>query len=60
MLCLYLVAGGIMQVVCWDQRSLKGMTMIFAGQEIPFIIFRSNEIYIYFKTNKKIPINLLK
>ena len=34
--------------------------MIFAGQENPFIIFRRKEIYIYFKTNIKIPINLLK
>ena len=40
--------------------TLKGLTMIFAGQENPFIIFRSKEIYIYFKTNIKIPINLLK
>ena len=39
---------------------LKGLTMIFAGQENPFFIFRSKEIYIYFKTNIKIPINLLK
>ena len=29
--------------------------MIFAGQENPFIIFRSKEIYLYFKTNNKIP-----
>ena len=34
--------------------------MIFAGQENPFIIFRSKEINMYFKTNNKIPINLLK
>ena len=39
---------------------LKGLTMIFAGQENPCIIFRSKEVYIYFKTNIKIPINLLK
>ena len=32
--------------------------MIFAGQENPFI--KSKETYIYFKTNNKIPINLLK
>ena len=38
----------------------KGLTMIFAGQENPLIIFRSKEIYVYFKTNNKIPINLLK
>ena len=38
---------------------LKGLAMIFAGQENPFIIFRSKEIYIYFKTNDKIPIYLL-
>ena len=37
-----------------------GLTMIFAGQKNPFIIFRSKEMYIYFKTNNKIPINLLK
>ena len=35
--------------------TLKGLAMIFAGQENPFIIFRSKEIYIYFKTNSKIP-----
>ena len=29
--------------------------MIFAGQENPFIILRIKEIYIYFKTNNKIP-----
>ena len=40
--------------------NFKGLAMIFAGQENPFIIFRSKEIYIYFKTNNKIPINLLK
>ena len=34
---------------------LKGLAMIFAGQENPFIIFRSKEIYIYLKTNNKIP-----
>ena len=39
---------------------LKGLAMIFACQENQFIIFRSKEIYIYFKTNNKIPINLLK
>ena len=39
---------------------LKGMAMIFADQENPFIIFRSKEINIYFKKNNKIPINLLK
>ena len=36
---------------------LNGLAMIFACQENPFIIFRSKEIYIYFKTNNKIPIN---
>ena len=41
-------------------KYLKGLTMIFAGQENPFIIFRSKEMYIFFKTNNKIPINLLK
>ena len=39
---------------------LKGLTMIFAGQENPYIIFRSKEMYIYIKANNKIPINLLK
>ena len=39
---------------------LKGLAMIFAPQENLLIIFRSKEIYIYFKTNNKIPINLLK
>ena len=37
------------------QLYLKGLDIIFAGQENTFIIFRSKEIYIYFKTNKKIP-----
>ena len=41
-------------------KTLKGLAMIFADQENPFIIFRSKEINIYFKTNTKIPINLLK
>ena len=40
--------------------NLKGLAMIFPGQENPFIIFRNNEIYMYSKTNNKIPINLLK
>ena len=48
------------QAIRPDGESLKGLTMIFTGQENPFIIFRSKEIYIYFKTNIKIPINLLK
>ena len=39
---------------------LKGLAMIFTDQENPFIIFRSKEINIHFKTNTKIPINLLK
>ena len=34
--------------------------MIFVGQENTFIIFRSKKINIYFKTNNKISINLLK
>ena len=38
---------------------LKGLTIIFAGQENPFIIFRRKEIpkeiYIYIKTNKNNP-----
>ena len=42
------------------RKKLKGLAMIFAGQENPYIIFRSKEIYIYFKRNSKIPINLLK
>ena len=39
---------------------LKGLAMIFAGQENPFIIFRSKKIYIYVRKHNKIPINLLK
>ena len=39
---------------------LKGLAMIFPGQENPFIIFRSKEIYIYSKTNNEIPIYMLK
>ena len=39
---------------------LKGLTMIFAGQENQFIIFRNKKTYIYFKTNNNIPINLLQ
>ena len=39
---------------------LKGLSMIFPGQENPFIIFRSKEIYIYPKINNKIPIYLLR
>ena len=39
---------------------LKGLTTIFAGQENPFIIFWSKEIYMYYKTNNKIPINLVE
>ena len=39
---------------------LKGLAMTFAGQENPFVIFRSKEIYIYFKTNNKFPMNLQK
>ena len=38
----------------------KGTDHDFSGQENPFIIFRSKEIYIYFKTNNKLPLNLLK
>ena len=33
------------------QSLLKRLAMIFAGQENTFIIFRSKEIHIYFKTN---------
>ena len=39
---------------CSFTAILKGLAMIFAGQKNPFIIFRSKEIYIYFKTNNKI------
>ena len=39
---------------------LEGLAMIFAGQENTFIIFRSNDINIYFKKYNKIPLNLLK
>ena len=42
------------------RQKLKGLAMILAGQENPFIIFRSKKIYIYFKTNNKIPMNLMK
>ena len=35
--------------------NLKGLAIIFAGQENTFVIFTSKEIYIYFKTNKKSP-----
>ena len=45
---------------CNGLTDLKGLAMIFPGQENPFIIFRSKEIYIYSKTNNKISINLLK
>ena len=31
---------------------LKGLTMIFADQENPFIIFRSKEMYIYVTQRK--------
>ena len=34
---------------------LKGLAMIFADKENPFIILRSKEINIHFKTNNKIP-----
>ena len=39
---------------------LKGLAMIFTDQENTYFIFRSKEINIYFKTNNKIPVNLLK
>ena len=39
---------------------LKGLAMIFAGQENTFIIFKSKDIYIYSKTNNEIPINVLE
>ena len=39
---------------------IKGLAMIFADQENPFIIFRSKEMNMYIKTSYKIPINLLK
>ena len=59
-----------MQIICLQHQlfnyidqeisKLKGLAMIIPGQQNPFIIFRSKEIYIYSKTNNKIPINLLK
>ena len=49
-----------MMFKCGSNTPLKGLAMIFAGQENPLIIFRSKEIYTYFKTSNKIPINLLK
>ena len=33
------------------KMTLKGLAMIFVGQENPLIMFRRKEIYIYFKTN---------
>ena len=42
------------------QIMFKGTGHDFDGQENPLIILRSKEIYIYFKTNNKIPQNLLK
>ena len=39
----------------WRNHALKGLAMIFADQENPFIIFRSKEISVYFKTNNKNP-----
>ena len=38
-----------------NTQLLKGLAMIFAGQENPFIIFRSKEINMYFKKQKKNP-----
>ena len=49
----------ILATTCKYGFYLKRLAMIFAGQENPLIIFRSQEIYIYFKTNNKIPVNLL-
>ena len=43
-----------------DQATLKELAMIFVGHDNPLIIFRSKKIYIYFETNYKISINLLK
>ena len=34
-------------------KASKGLAMIFADQETPFIFFRSKEINIYFKTKTK-------
>ena len=46
----------LFKIVCIKYTPLlKGLTMIFAGQENPCIIME-----LYFKTNNKIPINLLK
>ena len=44
----------------WAYPPLKGLAMIFAGQENPISIIRSKQMHIYFKTNNKIPTNLLK
>ena len=44
----------------YTKEVLKGLAMIFAGQENPFIIFKSKDIYIYFKKNNEIPINSLE
>ena len=48
----------ISTIICWttpfeihtpsvQHCGLKGLAMIFAGQENPFIIFRSKEVYIF-------------
>ena len=54
--CLFIIIIIIIIIII----TLKGLAMIFAGQENPFIIFRSKEINICFKTENKIPINLQK
>ena len=57
---LYKMADRLIEIERRTKNYLKGLAMIFAGQENSFIIFRNKKIYIYFKTNNKISINLLK
>ena len=48
------------EIVNKNSIKVKGLAMIFASQETPLISFGSKHIYIYSKTNNKIPIILLK
>ena len=62
LLCLFLIMKSRRKYSSrhLTQFDLKGLTMIFAGQENPFIIFGSKDIYICFKANNIITINLMK
>ena len=53
---LHLLAFGIQT----KSSKLKGLAMVFAGQENQLITSKSKEIYIYFNQINKIPTNLLK